>query len=166
MSTPEYDKKSRFPKKQPKGICRGCRGPITEKGRLTWCSRPCKEKFDPFYVKQKVWARDGGKCVMCKCDLYRHGYYSPHNPGETYSDWQKRLSNRKKQSPEYDHIIPHSEGGLFVLENIRLLCHVCHVAVTTEWRRAKSKLRKSQTKSSPSEPGSLSGSSPSSLPSA
>jgi 5-methylcytosine-specific restriction endonuclease McrA len=43
---------------------------------------------------------------------------------------------------EYDHIIPHIEGGLFVAENIRLLCHGCHVKRTSEWRKERNRLKK------------------------
>lgn len=62
---PEYTKKSRFPKAQPKGICRGCRNPITDKRRQTWCGDACQEKFHPFYVKQAVRKRCGEKCEKC-----------------------------------------------------------------------------------------------------
>lgn len=36
-----------------------------------------------------------------------------------------------------DHIIPHSEGGEFVLENLRTLCVPCHKERTKQWHRAK-----------------------------
>lgn len=137
VGTPEYHGRNRFPKKQAKGICRGCRGNITEKRRQTWCSDSCKEKFDPFFVKQAVRKRDK-VCVFCGREAYRNRDIRGWDYKMPYAEW---ISTRKEMMmfrAEYDHIIPHSEGGLFTVENIRLLCHSCHVKRTTEWRRGKS----------------------------
>ena len=49
-------------------------------------------------VKDKVWNRDGGKCVQCG-------------------------SNEKL---EFDHIIPVSKGGANTYRNIQLLCEPCN----------------------------------------
>ena len=49
-------------------------------------------------VKDKVWNRDGAKCVQCG-------------------------SNEKL---EFDHIIPHSKGGSNTYRNIQLLCEACN----------------------------------------
>ena len=49
-------------------------------------------------VKDKVWNRDGGKCVDC-------------------------CSN---ENLEFDHIIPHSKGGANTYRNIQLLCEPCN----------------------------------------
>lgn len=49
-------------------------------------------------VRQKVWFRDGGKCVKC--------------------------SSRKNL--QFDHIIPYSLGGSSAEENIELLCSKCN----------------------------------------
>ena len=35
---------------------------------------------------------------------------------------------------EMDHIIPFSEGGLTVIENVRTLCALCHKKRTQQWR--------------------------------
>lgn len=141
MNHPEYDKRSPFPKKQPKGICRGCRRPITEPRRQTWCSTPCKKKFDPFWVKIAVWNRDEGKCQMCGQPCFRRRDYH-YDRFKTWEENRAILSSLRKMRAEYDHIVPHSEGGLYVVENIRLLCHACHAKRTTEWRRERSKAKK------------------------
>ena len=52
----------------------------------------------PQEVKDKVWNRDGGKCVQCG-------------------------SNKNL---EFDHIIPHSKGGANTYRNIQLLCEPCN----------------------------------------
>jgi len=49
-------------------------------------------------VKDKVWNRDGGKCVQCGSN----------------------------EDLEFDHIIPHSKGGANTYRNIQLLCEPCN----------------------------------------
>jgi hypothetical protein len=48
----------------------------------------------PAAVKQAVWDRDGGRCVLC---------------GTT-------------EQLQYDHVIPWSKGGADTVENLRLVC--------------------------------------------
>jgi hypothetical protein len=52
----------------------------------------------PQSVKDSVWNRDGGRCVLCE-------------------------SNQKL---EFDHIIPFSKGGSNTYRNIQLLCEACN----------------------------------------
>jgi 5-methylcytosine-specific restriction endonuclease McrA len=40
---------------------------------------------------------------------------------------------------EADHIIPHSEGGEYVLENMRTLCIPCHKARTKAWHKSRTR---------------------------
>ena len=49
-------------------------------------------------VKDRVWNRDGGKCVECGSN----------------------------ENLEFDHIIPHSKGGANTYRNIQLLCEPCN----------------------------------------
>jgi 5-methylcytosine-specific restriction endonuclease McrA len=52
----------------------------------------------PGEVKRAVWARDGGRCVECRDDRYL----------------------------EFDHIIPHSQGGANTFGSVQLLCRKCN----------------------------------------
>jgi hypothetical protein len=49
-------------------------------------------------VKDRVWNRDGGKCVECGSN----------------------------ENLEFDHIIPYSKGGANTYRNIQLLCEPCN----------------------------------------
>ena len=49
-------------------------------------------------VKDRVWNRDGGKCVQCSSN----------------------------ENLEFDHIIPFSKGGANTYRNIQLLCQDCN----------------------------------------
>ena len=57
-----------------------------------------KRKPIPQNVKDKVWNRDGGKCVECGSN----------------------------EDLEFDHIIPFSKGGANTYRNIQLLCEHCN----------------------------------------
>lgn len=162
----------RFPpiKIRPDGSkgCRGCGGDIP-KNRQTWCSFECHKKFDPFYVQQAVRERSGEKCEKCGVDcsrkaqsIYRQSQEQapcylrdcnlsyPYDSGAYHNHplwlaYHKRHLEWKRNMPrpEYDHIIPHSEGGKFIFENIQLLCHKCHAAKTAQWRREHARPKRS-----------------------
>jgi hypothetical protein len=55
-------------------------------------------RYIPSEVKQQVWTRDGGKCVLCG----------------------------SKRHLEYDHELPVSKGGSDTVNNIRILCKRCN----------------------------------------
>ena len=59
------------------------------------------EKREPIpqEIMDKVWNRDGGKCVLCN----------------------------SRESLEFDHIIPHSKGGATSYRNLQILCKACNV---------------------------------------
>lgn len=117
--------------------CRGC-GSAIPKGRLTWCSTACKKRFEPSFVISAVRHRDNGICQRCGFDCagalkdWQREYWKKQS-------WTERQEMRLNKPPaaEYDHIVPFSEGGLTVLENMRTLCGSCHHAVTKEWRQRK-----------------------------
>lgn len=87
--------------------------------------------------------RDKEVCALCGWDYrkaYREWEAMETVSGLTWLAWQDRMP----RPVEYDHIVPFSEGGLTVLENIRTLCHDCHVRVTSDWRWRKANERKKQ----------------------
>lgn len=59
-----------------------------------------RSRVIPSFVKQQVWARDDGKCVLCGAFEEIH----------------------------FDHELPFSKGGSNTVENIRLLCAHCNLA--------------------------------------
>ena len=77
-------------------ICQSCaenEGLVEEKQITESRSRNISQE-----VRDKVWNRDGGKCVDCGSN----------------------------ENLEFDHIIPHSKGGANTYRNIQLLCEKCN----------------------------------------
>ena len=60
--------------------------------------RPVRSRRISQDVKDKVWNRDGGKCVQCGSN----------------------------ENLEFDHIIPFSKGGANTYRNLQLLCESCN----------------------------------------
>lgn len=52
----------------------------------------------------------------------------------THLDWER---SRQPNSPEVDHIIPHSRGGLDVIENVRVICRHCNQSLGGKLGRAR-----------------------------
>ena len=136
----------RFPKQIAKGTCRGCHGPVTAP-RRTWCSDECKKRYDPYWVKRAVVERDRHICQMCGKDIaaemlaWRRARPANIYPFEAWRAWS-RAWRRAQPREEYDHIVPFSEGGATVVENMRTLCKDCHKKRTAEWRAEKAKAKK------------------------
>jgi len=137
--------RSRFPKSIGKGFCKGCHEPITAKRRTSWCCDECKTRYDPYWVKRAVVARDKHVCQLCGHDIraeelaWRNARPSGgvgEKVGAQFAAWR-----RARPREEYDHIIPFCEGGKTVLENMRTLCHECHLKRTAEWRKSKAAKR-------------------------
>lgn len=119
--------------KGPNGrvFCRGCKTVEIPQGRRAWCSRECVKRYHPGEVKFAVYKRDQGKCVFCEC--------------ETRPFWDRWRSHPPNTpTAHFDHIIPHSEGGPFILENIRLLCEPCHKNRTKDWHKERVAKRRPQ----------------------
>lgn len=102
--------------------CGWCGGECPKR-RRSWCSDACSNKFGRVWswgaLAKYVFERDGGKCRRCGADDGGPAH------GNRYSGWQ------------VDHITPVRNGGTDDPENLRLLCHDCHVAVGYEQRRAE-----------------------------
>lgn len=143
--------RSRFPiqQKREDGTlgCRGC-GAAIPKYRRTWCSQKCMDKFHPACVIFAVKQRDKGICQECGQDTkalqtewqklkpeYPTVFYNSPEGQVAFAAYYTKQQEwkRNRPAPEYDHIIPFSEGGLTVLENMRTLCSGCHKKRTRAW---------------------------------
>ena len=73
---------------------------LVEEGLIFSDRKKGENKREPIPqdIKDKVWNRDGGKCVLC---------------GSQYN-------------LEFDHIIPFSKGGATSYRNLQLLCETCN----------------------------------------
>lgn len=131
--------KGRFPIRQKREDgtygCRGCGGDIP-KNRQTWCSRGCAGRFHPSQVIASVERRDKGVCQLCGFDCAaakREWRKAVMDLGYSYEPCIAPMKVPRPPRAEYDHIIPFSEGGMTVLENMRTLCSLCHRKVTAEF---------------------------------
>jgi len=144
-----YDR-ARFPKRQRREDgtygCRGC-GSDIPKGRESWCSTKCYDAFEPSRVIYAVKLRDKGVCQMCGLDIFdaekkwTHEYWMQCRADSGYS-WKKE--NPRPHKANYDHIIPFSEGGMTILENMRTLCEPCHKERTKKWHGERKQKRSQQ----------------------
>lgn len=158
---------NRFPKQPAPGLCRGCHAPVP-KGRTTWCSKLCYKTYDPKQVQYAVGRRDKYMCQICGDNLSETYWRKqkpvhPEDACATEVEYAAYMANRDsperlaalaqyneahkawwKARPriEYDHIIPFSEGGLTLVENMRVLCRKCHKARTATWRAEKAAQRR------------------------
>lgn len=100
-------------------LCGWCKAELPKR-RSSWCSNACSNAFGRVWswgaVAGYVMQRDG-TCQRCGSD--------------------RRL--------EVDHILPVVDGGTDDPENLRLLCHGCHVAVGYEQREARRLAQTGQT---------------------
>lgn len=89
--------------------------------RTAWCSERCSSQFGRIWswgaVSSYVRHRDGFSCRRCHCD--------------------RKATGRG----QVDHILPVKDGGTDDPENLRLLCHSCHVTVGYEQRAARKQHR-------------------------
>jgi 5-methylcytosine-specific restriction protein A len=134
-------------------ICRWCRGRV-DLPRRTFCSDSCvhewKIRSSPWYVRQQIRKRDKGICQICGFNVVKaHREWTRSKPPAA-----NRLARRAWRAArprwEADHIVPVADGGGECgLENYRLLCRPCHVAITLAWRAQKS-ARTSEPPATPS----------------
>ncbi len=130
--------------KRRKGNCRWC-GSAVPKGRRTFCSDACvhewKLRTDPGYLREQVFARDGGVCAQCGLDT------ESLRKDKRKLDWAARKQFEKdwggrRHLWDADHIVPVVEGGGECdLSNMRTLCLKCHRATTAQLRARRPSLR-------------------------
>ncbi|CAN5469008.1 hypothetical protein BH23ACI1_BH23ACI1_02500 [soil metagenome] len=122
-------------------ICRWCRGAVA-RPRRTFCSGDCvhewKVRSSPWYVRQQVKKRDKGTCRRCGFNVVKaHREWTRSKPPASDRPARKAWRTAKPRW-EADHIVPVADGGGECgLDNYRLLCRACHVAVTVAWRKQR-----------------------------
>jgi len=88
------------------------------------------------YLRECVFARDRGICVLCRVDsvaLRRRILRLPF--GRRVIEMRSLgIVRGRKSWWEADHILAVAEGGDSCLDNIRTLCIPCHRGVTAELR--------------------------------
>lgn len=127
-------------------LCRWCNGPV-KPPRRTMCSPECVHEIlirtNGRYLRDCVFKRDKGICVLCKTDTKKIAKQALALEGQEKKDFlieNKILLKRKIWKRKHggglwdaDHIIPVKEGGgQCGLENIRTLCIPCHKKVTKD----------------------------------
>lgn len=119
-------------------ICRWCKGAV-KPPRRTFCSDECvhewKIRSSPSYVRQQIKKRDKGTCQLCGFNVVKaHREWTRSKPpaGDRAA---RRAWRAARPRWETDHTVPVADGGGECgLDNYRLLCRACHVAVTSRWR--------------------------------
>jgi 5-methylcytosine-specific restriction endonuclease McrA len=124
-----------------RALCRWCNLEVPA-GRFTFCSEWCvhewKLRSDPGYLREQVFARDRGVCVLCGIDCEAEFRRLRRTSGsrrvEAWAKWG--LKPRQRRSLwDADHKLPVAEGGGECdLDNMRTLCLACHRRVTAELR--------------------------------
>jgi 5-methylcytosine-specific restriction endonuclease McrA len=115
---------------------------IAASRRRTFCSDACVHEWrlrsSPSYVREQVWKRDGGICRRCSFNVKQaEAAWRRARPPKTARQ-ERRAWRAARPRWEADHILPVADGGGECgLDNYRLLCRTCHVAVTAQWRRLK-----------------------------
>ena len=97
----EKIRKNFIEKERKKNLRKDVYKTLLEEGQISASFIENKDKREPIPqdIMDKVWNRDGGKCVKCGS--------------------QEKL--------EFDHIIPHSKGGANSYRNLQILCKKCNV---------------------------------------
>lgn len=122
--------------------------------RRTFCSKECvheyREETDWNYMVHKVRKRDGYRCAMCGFDgallarlqrwaLEQHLRLGIGMVGGWDKAMKREIFGTRREgvySTEVDHIIPRHLGGTNAIDNLRVLCVECHLAVTNQQVKA------------------------------
>lgn len=133
-----------------KGQCTWCGGDL-KNNRRKWHDACVGQFFERCQVSgsvQRVWKRDNGICQLCgrdvrKCERVWKSFHPRYGDRDEYDLMVLALLGHARSGwAEVDHIVPVCEGGgLCRVENLRLVCGVCHAVETRRLaaRRAKPK---------------------------
>jgi 5-methylcytosine-specific restriction endonuclease McrA len=125
-------------------LCRWCRMEILAKRRRTFCSGYCVHQWrlrsDPGYLRDHVFLRDKGICLLCRTDTVAAYAELKRSRGKARAEllevWGIRSVTARRSLWDADHVIPVAEGGGECdLDNLRTLCLCCHREVTADLRR-------------------------------
>ena len=125
-------------------LCRWCQLEILATRRRTFCSDYCVHQWrlrsDPGYLRDQVFARDGGRCALCELDTVAAYRALKRARGgareEALTMWGLRSITARRSLWDADHILPVAEGGGECdLDNLRTLCLMCHREATADLRR-------------------------------
>jgi 5-methylcytosine-specific restriction protein A len=125
-------------------VCRWCRT-VVRPPRRTFCGDACVHEWrvrsDPRYVRQQVWKRDRGVCRLCGFDVgHAERRWRREKPAAAARALRRAWRDGRPRW-EADHILPVADGGgECSLDNYRLLCRTCHVAITVRWRATRQEL--------------------------
>lgn len=124
----------RYPNRDADGrvVCRRCSAVIPKGRRRTFCSAECVHEWrlrtDAGYLRLKTFERDHGICALCGVD--------------SVAERRVKKARGTGRCWQADHIVPVVEGGgQCGLDNIRTLCHVCHLAMTAELAKRRAEKR-------------------------
>jgi 5-methylcytosine-specific restriction endonuclease McrA len=125
-------------------LCRWCRLEILAKRRRTFCSEYCVHQWrlrsDPGYLRDQVFLRDKGICLLCGTDTVGAYAELKRSRGRARAEllevWGMKSVTARRSLWDADHVLPVAEGGGECdLENLRTLCLCCHREVTADLRR-------------------------------
>ena len=124
-------------------LCRWCELEILSKRRRTFCSDYCvhqhRLRTDPGYLRDQVFARDGGVCQACSADTVAIYAALKRSRGAAraagLSLYGMKTITSRRSLWDADHILPVAEGGgQCDLDNLRTLCLPCHREATAQLR--------------------------------
>ena len=131
--------------------CRWCGGDV-KPPRRTMCSPECVHELlirrDNRYIRDCLFKRDKGICIICKIDTKKiakkaitlngkdkEDYLKEYNIGIKRKIWKRKHGGGLWDA---DHIVPVKQGGgQCGLDNLRTLCIKCHKQVTKDSYKKK-----------------------------
>ena len=108
-------------------FCRWCHAEVP-KGRSSYCNDECAYHSDFNRSKLVAVNRDGRRCMQCGVAGRYRGYPS------------RSVFAEKVVNLEVDHIQSVKDGGSHHPNNLRTLCHACHIQRTKEQRAERRRL--------------------------